>query len=61
METEIVSLIGSLGFPIAACVWFMVKGSKDSEKNTEALNGVKTALSELTFHINANKGGNPNE
>lgn len=52
METnELVTLIGSLGFPIVMCLWFMYRTEKVmskntdmTEKNTDVLNKIADKL-----------------
>jgi len=52
MGTEVfIQLIGSLGFPIAVAIWFMVKGSKDTERMCECLRDLKEAISILQEKI----------
>ena len=50
--TELVQLVGSLGFPIAACVYMMVINNKTVKENTEATNKMvhlmETILARLT-------------
>jgi len=42
---EFVTLISSLGFPIAMCLWFMFRTEKIIAANTNALNKLITLLS----------------
>jgi len=44
MENEIISLIGSLGFPIVVCLWFMFRTEKIIKANTEVLNKILTKI-----------------
>jgi hypothetical protein len=36
IETEIITIIGNYGFPIAITIWFMVRTEKVINKNTDA-------------------------
>ena len=38
MENEIVNLIGSLGFPIAICIYLLVERGKTLKELTRAIN-----------------------
>ena len=38
MELDIVSLIGTLGFPIAVCVWLLFERGKTMKELTKAIN-----------------------
>lgn len=56
--TAITQIIGSLGFPIAACIALFYQNSKMNEKHeeelkriTEALNNNTVALTELSAKI----------
>jgi len=40
IESEIVSLIGTLGFPIFLCLWFMIRTEKVINNNTEVMREV---------------------
>ena len=42
--TDWPSLIGTVGFPIAMCLWFMFRMEKVIQNNTEALNKLIEAL-----------------
>lgn len=44
MDASIVQMIGSLGFPIVACIWFMVKFDKTMKENTMALIELKMTI-----------------
>jgi len=45
MEQQVfIQLIGSLGFPIAVAIWFMMKGSKDSQQICECLRELKEVI-----------------
>jgi hypothetical protein len=46
MENEIISLIGSLGFPIAICVFLLIERGKTLKELTKV-------IQELTILINA--------
>ncbi len=56
MDNDIVnvatSIIGQLGFPIFVAVFMLIKGSKDNEKITVALNELKEAILLLNSKIN---------
>jgi len=39
------SLIGTLGFPIFVCLWFMIRTEKVIKANTEAFNRLTVVLS----------------
>lgn len=61
----IVSLIGTLGFPIVMCgalFWYMIKQnelhSTESREMRDAVNELKIAIIELTDRL---KGGDTNE
>jgi hypothetical protein len=38
MEEQIISLIGSLGFPIAVCIYLLVERGKTMKELTRAIN-----------------------
>lgn len=40
MEIDLFSIISSLGFPIAMCLWFMLRTEKLVEANTSAINNL---------------------
>jgi len=44
LDQEIVSLIGSLGFPIALSVWFMIRTEKVIVNNTAILGEIKGVI-----------------
>jgi len=44
---EITSLISSLGFPIAVCLWFMFRMEKVLNNNTEAVVNLTNAIDVL--------------
>lgn len=59
--SAITQLIGSLGFPIAACIALFWQNSKESERHreemdriTEALNNNTIAITELSASLNKN-------
>lgn len=59
----VMTLVGSLGFPIVACIAIYLQNNKESERHenemkaiTEALNNNTVALSKLTERM-----GNPHE
>lgn len=41
MIEEITPLISTVGFPIAVCMWFMLRTEKVINNNTKALNSVR--------------------
>lgn len=43
MET-IVPIIQNFGFPVAVCLWFMLRTEKIISKNTEAVNALSQIL-----------------
>ena len=47
IESEAISLIGSLGFPIVITLWFMFRTDKMITANTEALAKLSEIISEL--------------
>ena len=59
MIEQIANLIGSLGFPIAACIYMAYVNAKQTEahkeemsKMTEAVNELKVAITSLVDKIN---------
>ena len=42
--TDLVTLISTVGFPIALCIWFMTKTEKVINNNTKAMIEVKTTM-----------------
>lgn len=59
MIEQIANLIGSLGFPIAACIYMAYVNAKQTEahkeemsKMTEAVNELKIAITSLVDKIN---------
>lgn len=51
MDNNIVSIISSVGFPIAMCLlmfWYM---QKETENHREETNGLKDAINELKLAI----------
>ena len=59
MIDQIANLIGSLGFPIAACIYMAYVNAKQTEahkeemsKMTEAVNDLKVAITSLVDKIN---------
>lgn len=59
MIDQIANLIGSLGFPIAACIYMAYVNAKQTEahkeemsKMTEAVNELKIAITSLVDKIN---------
>ena len=55
MEIDIVTLVGQLGFPIAVSIYLLLdskKTAKSLDKNTEALNELKTVIA---IHTELNK------
>ena len=44
MNEEIVTLVGSVGFPIAMCFWFMYRTEGVIKSNTEALTALTTKI-----------------
>lgn len=47
MLEEITTTIGSLGFPIAVCVWFMFRIEPLIKGNTKAINRNSTVLENI--------------
>ena len=45
LEENISALIGSVGFPIVMCLWFMFRTEKVIKANTNALNLLRVLLS----------------
>lgn len=54
-----VSLISSVGFPIAACIFMGIYMQKALKELTATVTTMTSALQELTFHIK--NGGSKNE
>ena len=50
MET-IISLISSVGFPIAACIYLVCTTNKQIEQLTKAVNDMSTAVTTLTMKL----------
>ena len=48
MTTDLISMVGQVGFPIVVCFWFMFRNEKVISKNTEAIN-------KLTLHLEGKK------
>ncbi len=44
IEGDVVSLIGTLGFPIFMCLWFMFRTEKVIKSNTDIMNKLLTKL-----------------
>lgn len=64
-ENSIISLVGTLGFPIVMCgalFWYMIKQneqhSTESREMRDAINELKLAIVELTDRL---RGGGDNE
>ena len=60
MIEQIANLIGSLGFPIAACIYMAYVNAKQTEahkeemsKMTEAVNELKVAITSLVDKLNS--------
>ena len=60
MIDQIANLIGSLGFPIAACIYMAYVNAKQTEahkeemsKITEAVNELKVAITSLVDKLNS--------
>lgn len=49
--SSIAQIIGSLGFPIAACVYLFYSHEKDREAHKEEMEGLKEALQNNTLVI----------
>lgn len=52
MDNTIVQLIGSLGFPIAACIWLATVFKKSIDANTESNNKISIVLAKICEHLN---------
>lgn len=48
--TAIETIIGSYAFPIAMCVWFMLRTEKFIQANTEATNKLQITLEKMYFN-----------
>lgn len=46
-ENTLITLIGSVGFPIVACMWFMNVGKKTMDKMTEAMQNLTIAMNKV--------------
>jgi len=58
MALDVYTLVGSLGFPIAVSVYLIVENrntAKSLDKNTEALNELKTVIA-IHTETSKNKG-----
>ena len=44
MESDILTIIGQFGFPIAVTVYLLVTRDKTIDKNTQAINDLRTAI-----------------
>jgi TATA-box binding protein (TBP) (component of TFIID and TFIIIB) len=44
---EFTQVIKDLGFPIFVSVYMLIKGSKDTEQHTKALNELKSVIQEF--------------
>ena len=42
------TIISTVGFPIFVAVWMLYKSSKDTEKMSETIGELRTAITELT-------------
>ena len=47
----IISLISSVGFPIAACIYLVCTTNKQIEQLTKAVNDMSTAVTTLTMKL----------
>lgn len=47
----IISLIGSLGFPIVACIYLAKTGEKQTEAHKEEMDKVSEAINEMRLAI----------
>ena len=57
MEFEqIVSLISSVGFPIACCLYMMLVNNKTVSKNTEATNKMISVMETVLARLNGGGG-----
>jgi len=45
MNGELIDTISRLGFPIAMCLWFMIRTEKVIKNNTEALKQFQDVIS----------------
>ena len=50
MDT-IISLISSVGFPIAACIYLVFTTNKQIEQLTKAVNDMSTAVTKLSLKL----------
>ena len=50
MDT-IISLVSSVGFPIAACIYLVCTTNKQIEQLTKAVNDMSTAVTTLTTKL----------
>lgn len=49
---EIMALIGSVGFPIVACVYMFILMNKQSENHKAEMNAMTSAINDLKIAIN---------
>lgn len=48
---QVVSIISSVGFPIAACIYLVFTTNKQIEQLTKAVNDMSTAVTTLTTKL----------
>jgi hypothetical protein len=44
IESEFITLVSNVGFPIAISMWFMFRTEKVIRSNTEALDSIKVVM-----------------
>lgn len=47
MESELVTLIGQFGFPIAISIYLLITRDKTISQNTQAIQELKAAIAQL--------------
>lgn len=53
IEQEIISAIGSVGFPIACCIYMMVSNNKTLQNLTNAVHALTAAVNTIIHDKNA--------
>lgn len=48
---DFVQIVQSVGFPMFVAIFYMVKGTQDTKAMTEALGGLKEAISKMQLTI----------
>ena len=57
MEFDIMQAISTVGFPIAICVYTLLRSDKIQRQTTDALNALNTTVALLKESVETLKGG----